>query len=58
MKMRQIKKGIGVGFRWVSVLDLRTTFVCASRNGKINKRRGDFEGLPPIYLKTCKRIGC
>ena len=56
--MRQIKKGIGVGFRWVSVLDLRTTFVCASRNGKINKRRSDFEGLPPIYLKTCKRIGC
>ena len=37
------------GYMWVSVLDLRTTFACASRNGKINKRRSDFDGLPALH---------
>lgn len=38
------------GYMWVSVLDLRTTEVCASLNGKVVRKKENFPiGLPPIH---------
>jgi len=43
------------GFQWVSVLDTRTTFYCASQAGLVKKRRQDFDLLPPAHF-GCRSI--
>lgn len=46
---------ISRGFMWISTLDLRVTFECASRHGLVRKRRSEYNGIPPLHW-GCRSI--
>lgn len=46
---------ISRGYMWISTLDLRVTFECASRHGLIRKSRSQFNGVPPLHW-GCRSI--
>lgn len=43
------------GYQHVTVLDTRTSKICAARAGVIKKKREDFNGVPPLHFR-CRSI--